>query len=78
MRVRSRKSRKGPVERDMDMGAQLALALSNVVTVLEAAGGKAAHLVNLRVYVTHKGVFNVAGKVVSATSATLLIAITRA
>lgn len=54
----------GPVEGELDMGAQFALALSNVVTVVEAAGGKAEHLVNLRVYVTDMDAFNAAGKAV--------------
>lgn len=48
------------------MGAQFALALANVVTVVEAAGGKAEHLVNLRTYVTDMDAFNAAVKAVGA------------
>jgi enamine deaminase RidA (YjgF/YER057c/UK114 family) len=54
----------GPVERGLDLGAQFALVLSNVATVVEAAGGKAEHLVNMRTYFTDMGAFNAAGKAV--------------
>lgn len=56
----------GAVEGGLDMGAQFALALSNVVTVVEAAGGKAEHLVNLRTYVTDIEAFNAAGPAIGA------------
>jgi enamine deaminase RidA (YjgF/YER057c/UK114 family) len=50
----------------MDKGRQFALALSNAVIVIEAAGGKLEHLVNLRIYVAAVDAFNAAGKAVSA------------
>jgi enamine deaminase RidA (YjgF/YER057c/UK114 family) len=58
--------RGGAVEAGLDIGAQFALALGNVVEVLAAAGGKAEHLVNLRAYVTDMDAFNAAGKAVGA------------
>ncbi|MET0335060.1 MAG: RidA family protein [Rhizobacter sp.] len=47
-----------------DFGVQWTHALANVVTVLRAAGGTAAHLVVLRVYVTDVAEFNQHGAAV--------------
>lgn len=47
-----------------DMGAQWAIALANLVTVLRAAGGRPEHLIMLRAYVTDIGEFNRAGAAV--------------
>ena len=44
-----------------DAGTQWRVALSNVVTVLKAAGGEPQHLVALRAYVTDIAEFNAAG-----------------
>ena len=42
------------------------MALSNVVTVLKAAGGEPHHLVALRAYVTDIAEFNAAGPAIGA------------
>jgi len=52
------------VAADADMGAQWAIALANLVTVLRAAGGRPEHLIMLRAYVTDIGEFNRAGAAV--------------
>ena len=49
-----------------DAGAQWRVALSNVVTVLRAAGGEPQHLVALRAYVTDIAEFNAAGPAIAA------------
>ena len=49
-----------------DAGAQWRVALSNVVTVLKAAGGEPTHLVALRAYVTDIAEFNAAGAAIGA------------
>lgn len=54
------------VEAGLDMGAQFALSLANVVSVVEAADGRAEHLVNLRAYVTDMDAFNNAGQSIGA------------
>ena len=46
---------------DADAGTQWRIALSNLVTVLKAAGGQPEHLVALRAYVTDIAEFNAAG-----------------
>ena len=52
---------KGPVEPGMDFGAQFALALANVATVVRAAGGEAQHVASLRAYVTDMAAFHASG-----------------
>jgi len=42
------------------------VALTNLVTVLKAAGGQPAHLVALRAYVTDIAEFNAAGAAIGA------------
>jgi enamine deaminase RidA (YjgF/YER057c/UK114 family) len=55
-----------------DAGTQWKVALSNLVTVLRAAGGQPTHLVALRAYVTDIAEFNAAGAAIGAAwSATL-------
>lgn len=49
---------------DADMGVQWARAMTNLVTVLRAAGGQPEHLIMLRAYVTDIGEFNRAGAAV--------------
>jgi len=49
-----------------DAGTQWRLALTNLVTVLKAAGGQATHLVALRAYVTDIAEFNEAGPAIGA------------
>jgi enamine deaminase RidA (YjgF/YER057c/UK114 family) len=44
-----------------DAGTQWKIALTNLVTVLKAAGGQPTHLVALRAYVTSIAEFNEAG-----------------
>ena len=51
---------------DTDAGTQWRIALSNLVTVLRAAGGQPEHLVALRAYVTDIAEFNAAGAAVGA------------
>ena len=51
---------------DADAGTQWRIALSNLVTVLKAAGGEPQHLVALRAYVTDIAEFNAAGAAVGA------------
>ena len=51
---------------DADAGTQWHIALSNLVTVLKAAGGQPEHLVALRAYVTDIAEFNAAGAAVGA------------
>ncbi|TAJ96287.1 MAG: RidA family protein [Reyranella sp.] len=51
---------------DTDAGTQWRIALSNLVTVLKAAGGQPEHLVALRAYVTDIAEFNAAGAAVGA------------
>lgn len=51
---------------DADAGTQWHIALSNLVTVLKAAGGQPQHLVALRAYVTDIAEFNAAGAAVGA------------
>ena len=51
---------------DSDAGTQWRIALSNLVTVLKAAGGQPEHLVALRAYVTDIAEFNAAGAAVGA------------
>jgi len=51
---------------DADAGMQWHIALSNLVTVLKAAGGQPQHLVALRAYVTDIAEFNAAGAAVGA------------
>lgn len=51
---------------DADAGMQWHIALSNIVTVLKAAGGQPQHLVALRAYVTDIAEFNAAGAAVGA------------
>ena len=52
------------VAADADMGVQWARAMTNLVTVLRAAGGQPEHLIMLRAYVTDIGEFNRAGAAV--------------
>lgn len=52
------------VAADADMGTQWGRAMSNLVTVLRAAGGRPEHLIMLRAYVTDIGEFNRAGAAV--------------
>ena len=49
-----------------DAGTQWKVALTNLVTVLKAAGGKPEHLVALRAYVTDIAEFNAAGAAIGA------------
>ena len=49
-----------------DAGTQWRLALTNLVTVLKAAGGEPTHLVALRAYVTNIAEFNDAGPAIGA------------
>lgn len=56
---------KGPVNPDLDFGAQFALALENVVTVVRAAGGEPQHVVNLRAYVTDMAAFHASGAAIA-------------
>ena len=49
-----------------DAGTQWKVALSNLVTVLKAAGGQPTHLVALRAYVTDIAEFNAAGPAIGA------------
>lgn len=49
-----------------DAGAQWRVALTNLVTVLKAAGGQPTHLVALRAYVTDIAEFNSAGAAIGA------------
>ena len=49
-----------------DAGTQWGVALSNLVTVLKAAGGEPGHLVALRAYVTDIAEFNAAGAAIGA------------
>lgn len=49
-----------------DAGTQWRLALSNVITVLKAAGCQPTHLVALRAYVTSIAEFNQAGPAIGA------------
>jgi enamine deaminase RidA (YjgF/YER057c/UK114 family) len=49
-----------------DAGTQWQIALSNLVTVLKAAGGEPPHLVALRAYVTNIAEFNEAGPAIGA------------
>ena len=49
-----------------DAGTQWRLALTNLVTVLKAAGGQPTHLVALRAYVTDIAEFNAAGSAIGA------------
>jgi enamine deaminase RidA (YjgF/YER057c/UK114 family) len=51
---------------DADAGTQWRIALSNLVTVLKAAGGQPQHLVALRAYVTDIAEFNASGAAVGA------------
>ncbi|MGQ3301881.1 RidA family protein [Reyranella sp.] len=57
---------------DADAGMQWHIALSNLVTVLKAAGGQPQHLVALRAYVTDIAEFNAAGAAVGAAWGTTL------
>ena len=52
------------VAADADMGVHWARAMTNLVTVLRAAGGQPEHLIMLRAYVTDIGEFNRAGAAV--------------
>lgn len=54
------------VAADTDFGAQFTQALANVVAVVQAAGGKAEHIVSLRAYLTQIGDFNAHGAAVGA------------
>ena len=54
------------VAANADMGTQWRIALTNLVTVLRAAGGEPANLVMLRAYVTSVAEFNNAGAAVGA------------
>ena len=56
----------GHIPADADAGTQWHIALSNLVTVLKAAGGQPQHLVALRAYVTDIAEFNAAGAAVGA------------
>ena len=49
-----------------DAGTQWRVALTNLVTVLRAAGGQPTHLVALRAYVTDITEFNAAGPAIGA------------
>jgi len=49
-----------------DAGTQWKVALTNLVAVLKAAGGKPEHLVALRAYVTDIAEFNAAGAAIGA------------
>jgi enamine deaminase RidA (YjgF/YER057c/UK114 family) len=49
-----------------DAGTQWRVALTNLVTVLKAAGGQPTHLVALRAYVTDIAEFNAAGPAIGA------------
>jgi enamine deaminase RidA (YjgF/YER057c/UK114 family) len=49
-----------------DAGVQWRVALTNLVTVLKAAGGQPAHLVALRAYVTDIAEFKAAGAAIGA------------
>jgi len=49
-----------------DAGTQWRIALTNLVTVLKAAGGEPTHLVALRAYVTNIAEFNEAGPAIGA------------
>jgi enamine deaminase RidA (YjgF/YER057c/UK114 family) len=55
-----------------DAGTQWRLALTNLVTVLKAAGGQPTHLVALRAYVTDIAEFNEAGPAIGAAWGTTL------
>ncbi len=62
----------GPVPDDMSMGAQFAQALANVVACVEAGGGRAEAIVNLRVFVTDIAAFRAAGADIGAAWGPLL------
>ena len=49
-----------------DAGTQWRVALSNLVTVLKAAGGEPGHVVALRAYVTDIAEFNASGSEIGA------------
>ena len=49
-----------------DAGTQWRIALTNLVTVLKAAGGEPQHMVALRAYVTDIAEFNAAGAAIGA------------
>jgi enamine deaminase RidA (YjgF/YER057c/UK114 family) len=49
-----------------DAGTQWRITLTNLVTVLKAAGGEPTHLVALRAYVTDIAEFNEAGPAIGA------------
>ena len=55
-----------------DAGTQWRVALTNLVTVLKAAGGQPTHLVALRAYVTDIAEFNAAGAAIGAAWGTTL------
>jgi enamine deaminase RidA (YjgF/YER057c/UK114 family) len=55
-----------------DAGTQWKVALTNLVTVLKAAGGQPTHLVALRAYVTDIAEFNSAGAAIGAAWGTTL------
>ena len=61
-----RKPGQAHIPSDADAGTQWRIALSNLVTVLKAAGGQPEHLVALRAYVTDIAEFNAAGAAVGA------------
>jgi len=56
---------KGQVEAGLDFGAQFALALANVATIVRAAGGEPQHIVNLRAFVTDMGAFRASGAAIA-------------
>ena len=60
-----------------DAGNQWRIALTNLVTVLKAAGGQPTHLVALRAYVTDIAEFNEAGPAIGAAWATRSAGISR-
>ncbi len=67
-----RESGHSQVAPNADMGAQWRAALSNIVTVLKAAGGEPANLVMLRAFVTSIAEFNTAGAAIGAAWAATL------
>jgi enamine deaminase RidA (YjgF/YER057c/UK114 family) len=61
-----REPSQGHIPAGTDAGTQWRVALSNLVTVLKAAGGQPTHLVALRAYVTDIAEFNQAGAAIGA------------
>lgn len=55
-----------PVEPGLDMAAQCSQVLSNIATLVRAAGGQPENIVAMRVYVTDVDAFHAAGEGIGA------------